>query len=330
MKLMLRKALFNKSEVEEAGKRYMEKLDYFKNGILRHLRTLEKDENEINEIIKHEEIKKAFAPGTIRTWRGQKYIKGADKKWRRYYESVSRGAKTSMKYLMKKVDAIQSIDGLMQLVLLHRDRFEDKNGNPIPIVQELSKYVAERQEYLPENIKAKRKEARSNAIKAGQKKAREKKEEAKKAGEENKRQKAERTKVEEGKKTDESKYSINDRETVEREGNKFGDDKRPNLTGAKRLLYKMARPKEDMPTKYGWKTGNIWNSEDRAANGYIETIADADHYNVNFVATDINTGEKIFDTCVSVGLTLEDYNKVFPVLQETYEKLLKVVKKNEG
>jgi hypothetical protein len=199
---------------------------------------------------------------------------------------------------------------MMQLILANRDRFEDKYGHPLPFVQELHAYIEEQ--------KTVRRVSKPKAQKpVVQKKP------AKKEPE---------VKNEKSETIDESKqqYSINDRETVEREGNKFGDDKRPNLIGAKRLLYKMARPKEDMPTKYGWKTGNIWNGEDRAANGYIETIADAGHYNVNFVATDINTGEKIFDTCVSVGLTLDDYNKVFPILQETYEKLLKVVKKNEG
>jgi hypothetical protein len=46
---------------------------------------------------------------------------------------------------MKKVDAIQSVEDLLQLVLLHRDRFVDTNGNPIPIVQELSRYVEAKQ-----------------------------------------------------------------------------------------------------------------------------------------------------------------------------------------
>jgi len=139
--VFLRKALLKESDLREAGKRYMEKLDYFKKGILRHLRSLK--EETLDEM--PDEIKKAYAPGTIRTWKGQKYIKGADKKWRRYYESASRGAQTSIKYLMKKVDAIQSVEGLLQLVLLHRDRFVDANGNPIPIVQELSRYVDARQ-----------------------------------------------------------------------------------------------------------------------------------------------------------------------------------------
>jgi len=78
IKLLIRKTLFNESEVRELGKQYMDKLDYFKKGILRHLRSLVENTQE--------EIKKAYAPGTIRTWKGQKYIKGADKKWRRYYE----------------------------------------------------------------------------------------------------------------------------------------------------------------------------------------------------------------------------------------------------
>jgi hypothetical protein len=96
--------------------------------------------------------------------------------------------------IKKKVDRATTARELMDIVMENRDRFSDAQGNPLPFVQELHKYVDQRHEYLPENIAAKRKEARSNAIKAGKEKARKKKEAAKRAAEENIRQKAERMK----------------------------------------------------------------------------------------------------------------------------------------
>jgi hypothetical protein len=112
-----------------------EKLEYFKQKLIEHLKAQDQDTIE----------KGGFAVGTIREWNGSKYIKGADNKWRRYYNKETRGAKVSIKHLIKKVEAIDNAEGLMKLVLLHRDRFSDENGNPIPLVQKLSRHISERQ-----------------------------------------------------------------------------------------------------------------------------------------------------------------------------------------
>ncbi|WP_461246361.1 LPD1 domain-containing protein [Treponema sp. R6D11] len=113
------------------------KFEELKRRIIEHLKAQDKMENTIE--------KGGMAIGTIREWKGNKYIKGADNKWRRYYNKETRGAKVSIKRLIKKVQAINSPEELIKLVLLHRDRFSDDNGHPIPLVQELSKYVSERQ-----------------------------------------------------------------------------------------------------------------------------------------------------------------------------------------
>jgi hypothetical protein len=121
------------SFILKSGQPSDEKLEYFKQKIIEHLKTQDTIE------------KGGFAVGTIREWKGRKYIKGADNKWRRYYNKENRGARVSIKHLIKKVEAIDTAEDLMKLVLLHRDRFSDENGNPIPLVQELSRHISERQ-----------------------------------------------------------------------------------------------------------------------------------------------------------------------------------------
>jgi hypothetical protein len=110
-----------------------DKLEYFKQKIIEYLKSQDTIE------------KGGMAVGTIREWKGKKYIKGPDNKWRRYYNKETRGAKISIKHLIRKVETIDNAEDLMKLVLLHRDRFSDENGNPIPIVQELSRHISERQ-----------------------------------------------------------------------------------------------------------------------------------------------------------------------------------------
>ncbi|GHU65037.1 hypothetical protein FACS189447_03260 [Spirochaetia bacterium] len=188
-KIVIKKALYTKAYLKNLAKSAdKDKLTYFKKLILKQLGDGDGDP---------EEIKKAgYAVGTIREWKGKKYIKTPSGKWKPKYDSDTRGAKLAVSAIKKKVNAANSPKDLMDIVMEHRDRFSDAQGQPLPMVQELSKYVAERQEYLPENIKAKRKQARSDAKKSGQKKARDQKEAGKKAAEENIRQKAERMKKE--------------------------------------------------------------------------------------------------------------------------------------
>jgi len=187
-RIVLKKTMSTKALADDD-----KKLAYFKKQILACL-----NEDDTVDLEENDGVKKAGYPvGTIRTWKGQEYVKVAPGKWRPKYNTQTRGARMAIAAIKRKVDAASTAKELMDIVMLNRDRFSDKEGHPLPFVQELSKYVAEKQEYLPENIKAKRKEARSNAIKEGQRKAREKKEEAKKAAEENKRQKAEKMKKQE-------------------------------------------------------------------------------------------------------------------------------------
>ncbi|MCL1993474.1 MAG: hypothetical protein FWG66_11075 [Spirochaetes bacterium] len=128
------------------------KLEYFKKKILAHLRGLPEGD-----------VKKAYNPGTIRTWKGKKHIKGADKKWRPYYDKESRGANAAIKSLMRKVSAAESAEALLQLVKLHRDRFSDADGRPLPIVQELSRHVREKGDALDKQPESKKQETSRKA-----------------------------------------------------------------------------------------------------------------------------------------------------------------------
>jgi len=132
------------------------KFEELKRQIIKHLKAQD-DEDTAGIDIDEDSIEKGgMAVGTIREWKGQKHIKGADGKWRRYYNKETRGAKVSIKHLIKKVEVINNPEDLMKLVLLHRDRFSDDNGHPIPLAQELSKYVSEREGKLAPQAPAKK------------------------------------------------------------------------------------------------------------------------------------------------------------------------------
>ena len=72
-----------------------EKLDYFKNKILEHLIGLEKNKEDLKKsLLEAESIAKGgkgLPVGTIREWKGKKYIKISPGKWRPKYDSNSRG-----------------------------------------------------------------------------------------------------------------------------------------------------------------------------------------------------------------------------------------------
>ena len=134
------------------------KLTYFKEKVLEHLDTLERKEKKKEQtiqkaLIEAECLRKAAYPvGTIREWKGKKYIKTAPGKWRRKYDKEGKGAKLAIAALKKKVDACKTSEDLLQLVLEHSDRFRDANGHPLPFVQELSEYVSKANDRL-EGIK---------------------------------------------------------------------------------------------------------------------------------------------------------------------------------
>lgn len=119
------------------------KLEYFKKMILAHLASISgKEEKELQKAIDiFDRLAKSYAPGTIRTWKGKKYIKGPDNKWRRYFDKQNRGAKQSIAVLKKAVDKCNTEEELYKLIQLNSERFRDESGNPIPIVQELHDYI---------------------------------------------------------------------------------------------------------------------------------------------------------------------------------------------
>lgn len=133
-----------------------EKLKYFKKKILAHLDDLEQKENAEKKELKKSllafemtSIEKAGYPvGTIREWKGKKYIKVAPGKWKPKYDSHSRGAKMAIAALKKKIDACTDSEELMQIILENRDRFSDENGRPLPFVKELSDYISGRNDTI--------------------------------------------------------------------------------------------------------------------------------------------------------------------------------------
>ena len=124
-----------------------DKLDYFKKKILEHLLYLEEDRKDLKKSLLQAESfakgGKGLPIGTIREWKGKKYIKIAPGKWRPKYESNSRGAKLSIAALKRKAENCMSSEELLDLVLENRDRFSDKNGRRLPFVKELSDYVSQ-------------------------------------------------------------------------------------------------------------------------------------------------------------------------------------------
>jgi len=126
-----------------------EKFEYFKRLIMTHLSELEKEEagdkENLRKALIHAEsmIKGGMPVGTIRTWKGKKYVKVAPGKWRPKYDSESRGAKMAIAAIKKKIASAKDSRELMQIVLENRSRFSDKEGHPLPFIQELSQYVSD-------------------------------------------------------------------------------------------------------------------------------------------------------------------------------------------
>ena len=119
---------------------------YFQQKVLEHLERLEaKELRSIKKSLREAEtlVKAGLPIGTIRTWKGKKFIKIAPNKWRPKYDGESRGAKMAIAALKKKAQACTDSKHLMQLVLENRSRFSDDSGRPLPFVQELRGYVSE-------------------------------------------------------------------------------------------------------------------------------------------------------------------------------------------
>lgn len=154
-----RKSFLHGKTIEKSVKGNDPKLEYFKKLVNAHLNELENKENAEKSDIKKsileaESMQKSSYPvGTIREWKGKKYIKVAPGKWRPKYESNSRGAKMSIAALRRKADKCTSSEELMQLILENRERFSDENGRPLPFVKELSDYVSAKNDNIErENV----------------------------------------------------------------------------------------------------------------------------------------------------------------------------------
>lgn len=139
------------------------KFEYFKSELLKILDKKEKEENgeEVSKAFIVQELYKSMIDplyiakggrvgvvGEVRTWKGKKYKKMPDKKWVRVYDKETRGAKMAIAALRRKIDACTDSQELLNLVLQNKERFCDELGRPLPIVQELSKYVSARNDKI--------------------------------------------------------------------------------------------------------------------------------------------------------------------------------------
>ena len=138
------------------------KFEYFKRKILAHLTKLERQEKADlrKAIIGWERLEKAAGKtrekadnGTVRTWgNGKKYRRIAPGKWVQVFDSESRGAKLSIAAIKRKADACKTSMELLQLTLKNRERFVDKWGFPLAIVDELHEYLSKRGDEIEAGI----------------------------------------------------------------------------------------------------------------------------------------------------------------------------------
>lgn len=140
------------------------KFKYFQKKIIEILDEQEKLESKEKKAVKKSLLEaeemakggKGLPVGTVREWKGKKYVKIAPNQWKRKYDKEERGIKIAIAALKKKAEACTTSQELLQLVLQNRDRFSDGSGHPLPIVQELSDYVSKRNDTI-ESVNAERK-----------------------------------------------------------------------------------------------------------------------------------------------------------------------------
>ena len=124
------------------------KFEYFKRKILAHIEKLERQEaRQVQKSLAYfERLEKArhktYEIGETATWGGKKYIKGADKKWRRYYEGHSKQAETTITRLKGQARKCANSSELWDLVANNWGRFMDTDKMPLPIVREFHQYVS--------------------------------------------------------------------------------------------------------------------------------------------------------------------------------------------
>lgn len=161
--------LIKKSDIQFLKKSNTDKkFDYFKQELLEILDKKEKEEasEEISKAFIVDDLYKSMTDpfymakggkvgtvGEVRTWNGKKYKKMPNKKWVRVYDKETRGAKIAIAFLRKKIDTCTNSQELLNVVLENKERFCDELGRPLPIVQELSKYVSSKNDKLETQAK---------------------------------------------------------------------------------------------------------------------------------------------------------------------------------
>ncbi|MGP1458951.1 MAG: hypothetical protein ACTTKL_06550 [Treponema sp.] len=147
------------------------KFAYFQKKIIEHLEGLEaKELRNIKKSLREAEtlVKAGLPIGTIRTWKGKKFIKIAQGKWKPKYDGETKGAKMAIAALKKKAQNCTDSKQLMQLVLENRSRFSDDSGRPLPFVQELSAYISDLNENIERGKRGKTAGADGNNTKEAQ------------------------------------------------------------------------------------------------------------------------------------------------------------------
>lgn len=144
MEYMKKSGIVRKERIGESADDL--RFEQFKKKVLGHLDSLEEDEKELEKSLTAIEAggigKAGYPVGTIREWKGKKYIKMAQGKWRPKYDGNTRGAKMAVALLKRKASACTNSRELLQLILENRERFSDAQGRPLPFVKELSEYVS--------------------------------------------------------------------------------------------------------------------------------------------------------------------------------------------
>ena len=122
---------------------------FYKKWALDHLKKQLKEEDTVTKALEYceEYMEKAYGVGTIRTWKGKKYIKGPDKKWRRYFDKHDRGANQAIKNIMREINSLENgdVEGLYAIIQKNAGRFRDENGNVLPEVQQIHDLVEKKQ-----------------------------------------------------------------------------------------------------------------------------------------------------------------------------------------
>lgn len=129
--------------------------EQIKRKLLAHLQNQLESETVSKALAVAEVLAKATYPvGTIRVWKGKKYIKTAPGKWQRKFDSSGRGTNQAIKGIMRKINEAKTPEDLYQIVMQNQSRFRDEDGRMLPEVQELHDLVTQRQGEMEGNSKA--------------------------------------------------------------------------------------------------------------------------------------------------------------------------------